>query len=135
MSLESLRKQFEEEKLRDKVLELWRKGGMSLQQIADHEEVKRSKSTVQYIIKRFKDRRTTQTLAKVGRPCKSTRRCVNIAFLAHFQWFSWLFRYRNSLRRLAGANPFWGASRLADYLHRNMVDALSRRPPGAVYQV
>ena len=45
------------------------------------------------------------------------------------------FRYMNALYRLANKHPFWGAKRLSDTLHEEMMAALISRPPGAVIQV
>ena len=47
-SLAALEKQFETERVRTKVLELWREGNLSINHIAKHKDVAKAKSTVQY---------------------------------------------------------------------------------------
>lgn len=53
--------------------------------------------------------------------------CNNIIFI--------VFRFQNALKRLAGANPFWGALRLQETVRQDILDAMNNRPPGAVFQV
>jgi hypothetical protein len=72
----ALRANAAQEILRARVLELYRQGGLSLKQIAEHPDIRKSKSTVQYIISRFKDRPSTETLKRPGRTVAITPLCV-----------------------------------------------------------
>jgi hypothetical protein len=49
--------------------------------------------------------------------------------------FCFVFRFKFQLKRLAQEEPFWGAKRLIDHVHANLVAGLSNRPPGAVIMV
>ncbi len=46
-----------------------------------------------------------------------------------------VFRYLNSLYRLANKHPFWGARKLSETLHADMMTALSDRPVGFRFRV
>lgn len=70
-----------EEKLRARVLELFREGKHSIAGIGAHPDVMRSKSTVQYIIKRFGTRPDTKTQHAGGRKTILTKRCPQKLFL------------------------------------------------------
>ena len=74
----------EEERVRKAVLDLHRAGGLSLNAIAQHPSVKKSKATVQSIIDRFEDREIVQTVHKGGRKTTLTVRYHPSFRLSHF---------------------------------------------------
>ena len=45
------------------------------------------------------------------------------------------FRFKSQLKRLAQQEPFWGARRLIEHVHQNVMNALMSRPPGAQFKV
>ena len=62
------RKLADQEKVRQRVLELYREGKLGYEAIGKDPGVQRSKSTVQSIIKQFKDRPTVADRPRPGRP-------------------------------------------------------------------
>ena len=77
-----------QEVVREMVLHLHSLGTMSLNDIAKHPSVKKSRSTVQYIIKRFANRVSCETAPKAGRPPILSHRCGSCAFLGLLRVFS-----------------------------------------------
>ena len=75
-TLAAVQKQYDTEKVRTRVLELWRENKLSIGQIAKHPEVCKAKSTVQTIIGRLKDRPTVQSKPAPDRPTKMTPRSI-----------------------------------------------------------
>ena len=70
-----IRAKVEQERIRQKVLELHQAGGLTLKQIADHPEVRKPKSTVQSIISAFSGQESMQDKPGAGRPKKFTSWC------------------------------------------------------------
>jgi hypothetical protein len=70
-----------------------------------------------------------------GRPSKITKRCELAFSMACPHCFVVVFRYLNSLYRLANKHPFWGARKLSETLHADMMTALSDRPVGFRFRV
>ena len=73
-TLAALQKQYDTERVRTRVLELWREKKYSIAQIATHKDVAKAKSTVQYMIARFRDSPTVERAPCTGRPSKMTPR-------------------------------------------------------------
>ena len=72
---DKIRAQVERERVRARIIQLYREGELSLAAIGKHPDVMRGKSTVQMIIKNFGDRISTKAKKQPGRPSKLTKRC------------------------------------------------------------
>ena len=114
--------------------------GLSLGEIASQEKVARS--TVQYMIKAMTASGQVAVTKPPGRKPNVSRRYAlfQLPDLSSLPFMdcsaaSCTCRYMSSLARLANKHPFWGAKRLADTLHAEMVAALTSRPPGARVQL
>ena len=68
------RKLLDQEKVRQRVLELYHEGKLGYEAIGKDPGVQRSKSTVQSIIKAFKDRSSVADRPRTGRPSALTKR-------------------------------------------------------------
>lgn len=127
---------FEKEKKRELILTLWREG-KSYAYIAKQVELvfkaPCAKSTVQYVVKSFKDRPTVAAKAGGGPKSKMTPQYGIISQI--LSYFKAIIRYKRKLMRLAMVHPFWGAQRLVDVLHKETLEALQARPEGAVVVV
>ena len=124
----------EKERVRKRVLELHHAGGLSLAQIAGHPDVLKSKATVQSMIKTFGSRPTMEAKKSPGRSTKMTFRYISSS-LGHISTHYPPARFKRDLRRLAVMNPYWGCGKLADAVHKKLMDGLSNWPPGAVVRV
>ena len=90
-SPEKLRREFEREKLRERVLELHNVDKLSLGAISAHPYVMVSRVTVQSSIKVFKGRQSVKTLPKSGRKSKLTPRYELEPFATYFRVFLCVF--------------------------------------------
>ena len=105
------------------------------------EVVKLSKSTVQHVIKATKKERAALNKAKPLLKGRSRGRppTVSKTFVLHFMcklYLIWgLFRWKRHAISLAKRNPFWGAQRISDEVHKTMLDTYASFPPGHVFQV
>ena len=70
LSPEKIRATVEQERVRARILELHRAGGMSMAAIGAHQDVLRGKSTVQMVISQFGNRVSTEAKKQPGRPSK-----------------------------------------------------------------
>ena len=90
-----------------------------------------SKSTVPYVVKQFKDRTSVTTKMKKGRPPKLSKRFAHISDQFSNQFTPTLCcRYMRNLLRLSWQHPFWGAGRLVEHTHANILAAIANIPPG-----
>ena len=129
-------RKFEQEKLREFTLDLWKLKKSYNEIAAEASKVflkPVSKSTIQSIIKRFQNRTTVCDKARKGRKPVFTAQYV--IKINPEPCIYLIFRYRRQLKKLASANPFRGATWLRETLHSSIVAAISNRPSGAVIQV
>lgn len=71
-----LRKKWEKEQVRKRVLELHSQGGLTMAQIGAHQDVRLAKQTVWNIINTFGKRGDVQAKKQPGKPSRITQRCV-----------------------------------------------------------
>jgi hypothetical protein len=129
-----IRAEVERERVRARILELWRTNQYRYQQIGNDPQVMKSKSTVQSIIKTFGARESTSSAWAGGRPTVMKPQYVIRSFPYVFCSLC-AFSYRRTLGRLAMKHPKWSARRLIDEIDGYLRQALNDRPPNAVVQV
>ena len=95
-----------------------------------------SKSTVQSVIRRFKDRGSVTRSAQKNRPQKLSKRYGLVLVRVPQQiGIPHHLRYMRNLIRLSWQHPMWGAGKLVEVTSANILAALANRPAGAVIRV
>ena len=115
-----MRATVEQERVRARILELHRLGGVSVAAIAAHQDVRKGKSTVQMIIQRFGDRVSLVAKKPAGRPSILAFH-ISLCFsllLPIFYFILIVFRFRRELVLHAKKQPYWGCGKLGEEVHK-----------------